>query len=317
MTTKRDLRATLAGSQDRVGEWGRETAASLVGLHPFDIEPEAGATLPAPHEDRFGNDLGTTGAGDSVYYLTHGAPLTLGNPVMRPGRFDGQRVRLSAITAAFNIQAGAARGAPVTVDPGRDATVMWDAARKQWVVGAVSDGAGIVPPIEALSTAEMNPAMQIAPDGAGGVVWTPTERGITVYSTAPSVPFTGLIQVPLNVAVPGSDPAFYTHTPVPGHVTVLQAGIYEASYHVAIDKFGPTGTTSAAVMVTPALVQGSVAFGVHRGPAVGEDTITISPTRVQLAAGAVVTLLALRWAGGGTLQTVPIGCAMTIRKVLG
>lgn len=145
---KRLLRTTGASITDGSQEWGRDLAFSLVGLRPWEVVAEDGDVLPPPHLDRFGREVERQ-AGDSVYFLANLNPITLGAPVMGPGLFDGQRVRLSPVSAAVTLPAGSARGAgaSVTVAPGGDVTLLWDATRRVWVLsgGAGAGGGGVVP----------------------------------------------------------------------------------------------------------------------------------------------------------------------------
>lgn len=150
--SKTDLRIVAPSVEDQVGEWLATQALALQGLHPFEVEPRDGDVLPAPHEDRYGNKVDAEGgsAGDSVYFLTNANPTTLGVPVMRPGLFNGQRVRFSPVSAAVTLPAGSARGAgaSVSIAPGGDVTLLWDAPRGVWTLagGTGSGGGGGVAP---------------------------------------------------------------------------------------------------------------------------------------------------------------------------
>ena len=150
MARKRDLRARGVGATDSVGEHLADRALDLVGLHPFELAVQDGDVLPAPHEDELGRDLGSSGAGDSVYYVDEPSSVTLGSPAVRPGRFDGQRLRLSTLGSNLVLVAGSVRGAgaDVVVLPGADRTLLWDAARRVWSlegdVGAASTTAAPV-----------------------------------------------------------------------------------------------------------------------------------------------------------------------------
>jgi len=131
----------------KVGEWLATQALALQGMRPFEVEPFDGAILPAPHEDRYGFKVDAEGgaAGDSVYYLTNANPVTLGNPVMRPGLYDGQRVRLSPVSASVTLVVGSARGAggSVVIAPGGDVTLLWDRSRGVWTLaGGTGSGPG-------------------------------------------------------------------------------------------------------------------------------------------------------------------------------
>jgi len=145
---KIDLRTTAPSILDQIGEWKATQAKTLQGLRPFSVSARNGDVLPAPGEDRDGEPLPNP-AGDSVYFLDHPSAITLGNPVMRPGTYDGQRVRLSPTQAAVALPPGSARGAGATVlvAPGGDVTLLWDQTRGEWVLsgGAGTGGGGLTP----------------------------------------------------------------------------------------------------------------------------------------------------------------------------
>lgn len=139
---KIDLRSNAPGATETIGVNGATEMLSAVGLHPFRVIASNGDTLPAPQEDRFGNSNGLQGAGDSIYWMANETPITLATQSIRPGKFDGQRLRISPLSAAVVFPVGSVRGtasAPATVSPGEDRTLVWDATARAW---ALSGGGG-------------------------------------------------------------------------------------------------------------------------------------------------------------------------------
>jgi len=176
VNSKTDLRVAAPSIEDQVGEWLATQAFALQGLHPFEVEPRDGDVLPAPHEDRYGNKIDAEGspAGDSVYFLTNASPVTLGNPVMRPGLYDGQRVRFSPVSAAVTVPAGGARGAgaSVSIAPGGDVTLLWDRSRGVWSLagGTGTGGGGGVDPETLVAAVDVTAGQAVALDSITGQV---------------------------------------------------------------------------------------------------------------------------------------------------
>jgi len=142
---KVDLRSNAPGATETLGVNGTEEVSSVVGLHPFRVTAQNGETLPAPQEDRFGASNGLKGAGDSIYWMDHEASVTLSSEAVRPGKFDGQRLRISPVSAAVVFPLGSIRGtasSPATVLPGEDRTLVWDEGAQTWALSGGGGGGG-------------------------------------------------------------------------------------------------------------------------------------------------------------------------------
>ena len=139
---KRDLRQVPRSDLAGLSQYGSTPLRDVVALHPFELVPEDGETLPRPDRDPGDGKTILVGRADALYLLDHPAPITLGTPAMEDGEYAGQRIRLSARYAQITLPAGPTlRGGPVTVVPGQDAELTWDPVG-QWAVSGVGAGGG-------------------------------------------------------------------------------------------------------------------------------------------------------------------------------
>lgn len=290
MATKRDLFHVSASSTDSVGEWLRAKAFELAGLHPYEVLPDNGQPLPAPHEDEFGNTL-RTHSPSSAYYLEHTTDITAGIPILTDGAFPGQEVLLVSRSAAFDVPAGACAGAPFTLQAGQSVRLTWDDVGRQWV----AYGAPSAPPTPGPTQ--------------------PVQRG--AYASANSATFTGASLVPFDVEMLGGyDPnGALQFSPGIGYVA-LQSGVYEAGYSISIDNTNTSRTSSqASLFSTVGVTPGSVTYGYHRTVANGQDTLTLSLVRFEQQAGDFIAPIVQRISGTGVLFTVANACSMWVRRV--
>lgn len=166
MGAKIDLRPSGLGFDDAVQEWSSRPAHELVMLHPFGLTPGAGDSLPAPHEDQFGNVIPRAPGGDALYVFDNASDVVLdGTTPIRDGRYVGQRLRLHATAGSVQIPGGIC-GGPVTVELGQDVTLTWDGT--QW---CAPDGAraGTLAQLQALGEDEVSVGQTARrTDAAGG-----------------------------------------------------------------------------------------------------------------------------------------------------
>ncbi len=131
----------------------------------------------------------------------------------------------------------------------------------------------------------------------------------------PIAPPAVFVTVPLNVQSFTPNPAVFSHTPPSGLVTVLVAGRYTVSADVSGFQSVTTSRSSVlwAVFRNGLLLPGTIMLTYHRTAAAGFDSASTVVTD-DFAAGDVLSIVALRVAGVGTLSMFLQGCSLTIER---
>lgn len=105
------------------------------------------------------------------------------------------------------------------------------------------------------------------------------------------------------------------YTYINGLCFVNTTGWYEVEYNISLDVTSNSRTSSQArLLLNNTPVDGSNSFGYHRTNSNGESTFS-ARVMINMTAGSYVKVEATRIDGGGSLQTLPHGCRLIIKKI--
>lgn len=134
------------------------------------------------------------------------------------------------------------------------------------------------------------------------------------FNSAPAPVIAGvLVSVPLDFQTFTPDPTVFSHTPPSPLVTVNKTGRYEITGDVGALQRGTSvrSTVVWAILRNGGLIPGTIAYTYHRDAINGLGTASTTVI-VDLDAGDIISLVASRFAGTGTLVMAAQSCSLSM-----